>query len=57
MEPALLESQQRLWGIVESYSLGIALIPLETEAKPHCPSADPVEDPGRIESPMVKFTI
>ncbi|MCF2970158.1 PAS domain S-box protein [Synechococcus sp. Nb3U1] len=35
IELALLESQQRLWGIVESCNLGISLVPLEAEAKPH----------------------
>ncbi len=34
-ELALLESQQRFWGIVESCNLGISLVPLEAEAKPH----------------------
>ncbi|MEN9241618.1 MAG: PAS domain S-box protein [Thermostichus sp. DG02_3_bins_51] len=34
-ELALLESQQQLWGIVESCNLGISLVPLEAEAKPH----------------------
>ncbi|MCJ2542422.1 PAS domain-containing sensor histidine kinase [Thermostichus vulcanus] len=35
IELALLESQQRFWGIVESCNLGISLISLEAEAKPH----------------------
>ncbi|MFS8813680.1 PAS domain S-box protein, partial [Synechococcus sp. R55.7] len=35
LELALLEIQQRFWGIVESCNLGISLLPLEPESKPH----------------------
>lgn len=35
LELALLEIQQRFWGIVESCNLGISLLPLEPEASPH----------------------